>query len=99
MRAERSGSVINGVFRPCPNTAPPVRLASGAWITLVVPMINGRSGFPGPRGGDGRTWMGGRTSMDSVSGVATAELSDLLKGVNLSAPSSVKFDKVKAWVA
>ena len=37
--------------------------------------------------------------MDSVSVVATAELSDLLKGVNLSAPSSVKFDKVKAWVA
>ena len=37
--------------------------------------------------------------MDAAGGDATKELSDLLKGVDLSAPSSVKFEKVKAWMA
>lgn len=37
--------------------------------------------------------------MDAVGMDATKELSALLEGVNLSAPSSVKFEKVKAWLA
>lgn len=36
---------------------------------------------------------------DGVTANAISELSDLLRGVNLSAPSAVKFDPVKAWVA
>lgn len=39
------------------------------------------------------------STMEAESGDATSELSTLLDGVNLSAPSSVKFEKVKAWVA
>lgn len=40
-----------------------------------------------------------RSAMEAAGGDAISELSSLLEGVNLSAPSSVKFERVKAWVA